>query len=164
MRCDIHGCVEWTYDNREHWIPFCEVSLERNYRLFGALAGVRDITYQQFEPRGFPENAGWQARKSYSLYIVSDKELASEWNDVNVVVESRVSSFLQWGSVPVDKDHISNPDFHTPSWLTTQELKIACKAIPDYTEDADEMLAIVTMMERLELMGRQCRFIFWFDN
>jgi hypothetical protein len=39
--------------------------LERDYELFGMLAGVREEDLVMFSPRGFPEDAGHDTRYQY---------------------------------------------------------------------------------------------------
>jgi len=56
MGADIHGV--WQYKIGDHWFTQGEIPDDRNYALFGALAGVRN--YQNItpiaEPRGLPFN------------------------------------------------------------------------------------------------------------
>ena len=64
-------------------------------------------------------------------------------------------------------------DAHTPSWLTTQELKECLNTAIKRTKDIcrDEMkkwlkpyYGIYEKMKEKETRGEPCRMIFWFDN
>lgn len=62
MGCDIHAGIE--YRDRDHWEVFArEVELPRSYRVFSALAGVRNYHEESIEPisepRGLPDDLSW---------------------------------------------------------------------------------------------------------
>lgn len=56
MGCDIHGWVEIKKNNK--WVAIFELkTLDRNYKRFAALAGVRDYHNEnQVKPLGLPED------------------------------------------------------------------------------------------------------------
>lgn len=74
MGCDIHATVEYdkyrndSRGNTPCWWDFCnDIDIERDYRLFSALAGVRGLEPEdpQYErpisgPRGVPEDASYR--------------------------------------------------------------------------------------------------------
>lgn len=86
MGCDIHLYIEkkkngkWVpaqgfmdtgnYDNTPD-VPYPDKQLsDRDYLLFGFLAGVRDTTNQHFKPKGFPKDASKEV-----------KAVFNEWGD-----------------------------------------------------------------------------------
>ena len=79
-------------------------------------------------------------------------------------------------SQEIFKEQNGEPDFHTKSWLTTEELKECidyvkeiCVEKFDYTLDAaDEYLEAYTRaykyMKECDDEGEPARLVFWFDN
>lgn len=64
MGCDIHAFVESReFSDDSYWYQ-AEISLSRNYRMFGLLAGVRGND-ELFTPKGFPLNASPMTRDIY---------------------------------------------------------------------------------------------------
>lgn len=56
-------------------------------------------------------------------------------------------------------------DWHTPSWLTTEELAAVLDVAREGLGAPHEYLAILTAMRALEERSRTvARIIFWFDN
>lgn len=49
-------------------VPFPDQFSDRDYLLFGLLAGVRDPTNQVFEPKGFPEDASPEVRAVFERW------------------------------------------------------------------------------------------------
>ena len=64
---------------------------------------------------------------------------------------------------------VTNPDWHSHSWLTLDELKKVQKEYEN-TENFKqwgvhiELNAIIATMESLNASGKIARFTFWFDN
>lgn len=163
MGCDIHCYIEYRPLNQEHlsqddWSHFGgRINPGRNYDLFARLAGVRN--YDEIEPvakpRGFPEDAGYAARGAYWMYVSNSTaeghcspERAERW------VESGASKYRD-----AEKTYVSNPDWHSHSWLTPDEFAIAIggSGEPEYD-------AILAAMRSFEENGFQARIVFWFDN
>lgn len=63
MGCDIHAYVEIIEDKIT--ICECEYFLNRNYGMFGYLAGVRSLDDPVVEPRGLPDNLSWYLASEY---------------------------------------------------------------------------------------------------
>ncbi len=66
-------------------------------------------------------------------------------------------------SKKIDDNYISDPDWHTPSWLTVKEYEQVLRAreeIEDYGKLDQEWYAILAAMKVLN----NARFVFWFDN
>ena len=82
MGCDIHMYLEkkkngaWVpaqgfvkmYEDLGSDVPYPDRFTERDYHLFGFLAGVRAPEYQHFEPKGFPPDACPEVRQVYERY------------------------------------------------------------------------------------------------
>lgn len=59
MGCDIHMSIEYRPRSGVEWSAFSdgEIDCPRHYRMFGAMAGVRDYEgNQMFAPRGLPSD------------------------------------------------------------------------------------------------------------
>ena len=154
MGCDIHMYIEkkkngkWIpaqgfmqTGNRENDVPdvpFHDQFNQRNYALFGFLAGVRIPELKHFEPQGFPDDASKEVKDVYN-----------EWG-----TDAHTPSYLllkELQTIPWD-DLIDYPDYYEKPaklrdafsefydlvyWLNSY----------DYTCNPDEI-----------------RIVFWFDN
>lgn len=201
--CDIHLYIEYTdkqslieQENNEYhfgkpfkayWRSFGgKISPGRNYWMFGILSkGVRSDFDEGFIPKGMPDfnDLSYSTRSDYVLNI-SDNE-----NDESSVSLQKAikwasgvysSSVLYYREPTDDKPSwVSSPDWHSHSWLTTEEYEKAIqiyknkcieanKRDPDYASLDDiiipEYEAILDVMKSLERNGRVCRVVFWFDN
>jgi hypothetical protein len=172
MGCDIHAYVE--YRKREpvddyelRWRDFGgRINPERNYRIFGKLAGVRrDVEVLVAPVRGLPDDLGWQANGDYWLWIsysgesgegVVTSEQAAKWHGYGRRYRGKTTSGEHVGK----PTHIEDPDWHTPSWVTPDEWERALD------EDATEIEyhAMLAAMRRMEQSGYLARVVFWFDN
>lgn len=186
MGCDVHLYVEtrrragaFAEPSPFAWFNFGErIRPGRNYRVFEALAGVRgDEARAVVPPRGVPEDMGWFTAGEYCEYVVTDEAAVARWNAdrERAVTRERAERWVSSGaSVWVDGPdaeprhgsivgRITGPDWHTPSWLTTDEF---ARAIEQGTEDfpAAEWHAVVAAMRELERRGNEARAVFWFDN
>jgi hypothetical protein len=99
MGCDIHAMVEAkrTYEHLKDcwsWQSCGRVNIARSYRLFAALAGVRN--YDGGKPISEPR--------------LSEAHFGQNWND-QVCSEDFAAIAAQWG-----------PDGHSHSFVTVQEL------------------------------------------
>lgn len=168
MGCDIHAFVEV----REHgmWHCFAELHLRRDYRLFNLIAGVRNDGDEQpsFEPRGFPgkslskggwcDDVSWRVKDKYTVIVAPDNEQAD-----NTCSAKTAAKWVKSGSSEAwHKDaegnviRVSHPDWHTPTWLTTEEVGEIVER-----SNSTEIRGIYQMMKAL---GGECRLVCWFDN
>ena len=158
MGCDIHLRIEKRkrvnpYPNDRHeWYNvgiYGEFS-SRIYGMFARMANVRtygDKYKVQFEPRGLPDDlTDWATCESFYLYVTNNKE-AAEWGE-HYCLKERAE---QW---------VEDPDHHSHSWLTTQELRQCfddCFKEDDGTyclnSDYAEWLGIVSLCEGIESDG-----------
>lgn len=176
MGCDIHAYVEYTTDGK-YWRNLTANAGERNYVMFGVLAGVRVSEEQLFEPKGLPPGElGYKTRGDYWLRIApaehlelvnmdgwTSRENAERW------VEQRLSrASYENGNLT----SVSDPDAHSVSWLTASELSQAVdryrevigKYWPNDTSAPTEWVMILAAMQAAEANGAQARVVFWFDN
>jgi len=207
MGADIHLYLEYTDKEKlekekngdlngrgepikAYWRNFGgKINPGRNYWLFGILSkGVRVNFENGFEPKGIPDfhSLGYYTSGDYSLYI-SDSyandnegrcctlEKAIKWAS-----SEYYSSELYYRNPTDDKPTwVSNPDWHSASWVTREEYEKAIHIYKDMcrkehyedpvnnpTEDVlvPEYDALLAAMKSLENDGYVCRIVFWFDN
>ena len=159
MGCDIHGYIEsqpFKDSNPKYWYVNADISIMRDYAMFGLLAGVRGGDDPLFAPRGWDENS---ATKYEFCLRISDDEL----DDEHSCTRDRATEWIERGcSKPVSKNLITHPDWHTPSWLTAEEYETVLSTYKEkYPErNANEWEAILAFMKCIP----DSRFTFWFDN
>nr|DAU84887.1 MAG TPA: hypothetical protein [Caudoviricetes sp.] len=185
MGCDIHLRVEARpkinpYSNQPHYWScagfFGEFS-SRAYGMFARMAAVRsynDSYKVQFKPRGLPKDiVSYSILRSFYLSVTDDKDLA----EYNPEYCHRTNA-EEWVKVGISKwvgDKkfiITNPDYHSASWLTTQELRQCfddCFKEKDGTyrpnSDYIDWLGLISLCEGIESDGiYECRVVFAFDN
>jgi len=184
MGCDIHLRVEKRrkvnpYPNdRNVW---CNVGFRgefgyRIYGMFARMAGVRGngTNKVEFEPRGLPNDmTNWATCESFYIHVTSD-EGAITWG-ANYCSKESAERWVERGySEWVDEAHtrVTDPDLHSHSWLTTQELRQCFDdcfkqedGIMKPNSDYVEWLGLVSLCEGIESTGEyECRVVFAFDN
>lgn len=133
MGCDIHVYPEYYYDNEPEQEKIFIHSignyyLGRNYVLFGCLAGVRSCHPGVVSPRGVPDNMGWDAEMAYYLTAIPDEDMQGrDEYENNIISHSKAKAISKEGTYPIlntSNKHwkIRNPDWHSSSWLTLEEL------------------------------------------
>lgn len=162
MGCDIHGYIEYEkfvmQDGTVYRSCIGQNLGDRDYSMFGFLAGVRRDGCI-FEPRGIPDNLSFTVKGAYYLFVVdgeTDSEGMTSRENADRWVNSGISEYIE-------KDRITHPDWHTASWLTTEEFEQVLKAREQDTEYGNvdqEWYAILAAMKVL----KNARFVFWFDN
>lgn len=185
MRCDIHLRIEKrkrvnSYTNGRHkWysVGFHGEFSYCIYGMFARMAKVREYygnKYKvQFKPRGLPDDMNYQSTESFYLYV-TDNEVAVNWGE-HYCLKKMAEKWVKEGcSEWVDENHtrITDPDLHSYSWLTTQELRQCfddCFKQKDgmYKPNSDysEWLGLVSLCEGIESDGiHECRVVFAFDN
>ena len=184
MGCDIHLRVERRKkvspypDDKSRWynVGFRGEFESRIYGMFSRMAGVRSSGNNkvEFKPRGLPDDMiDWARRESFYLYVTDD-EAAADWG-INYCLRESAEKWVEKGySKWVDESHttITDPDLHSHSWLTTQELRQCfddCFKQKDGTmkpfSDYVEWLGLVSLCEGIESTGEyECRVVFAFDN
>lgn len=132
MGCDIHGFIEFRHPQSQgkDWDAFGgQLSLDRNYRIFGLLAGVRG-GQAVHPPKGIPRDIDHSYTiDRYTLYVSVDSP-----DEEGSTTPERAASYVRGGSSDWwDADHrrVTHPDWHTPSWLTTSEYADVLRAYQD---------------------------------
>jgi hypothetical protein len=183
MGCDIHAYID--YDSPEgsmEWINFFgEIHINRNYSLFSVLAGVRDDwenpigTY--IEPKGILDRISFYIKYELSLLVIDDEEYEKATHKDDICSRTQAEHYTKYnkylgfdGYIDEAKTRVLHPDWHTHSWLTTEELSGAmrkygaCCRKRGWGCAPAEMKAALAAMKALEKEGCKARFIFWFDN
>lgn len=175
MGCDIHAYVEYTKDKKNpYWENLTRNFGARNYALFAALAGVRG-ELGPFGPKGMPEGElGYYTGKDYWVAVAPPHhpEWASGegWTSIETA-----QKWVDGGGCEVRYKEdgslrsVSNPDYHSHSWLTTDELE---QALDHYVSEnvyregkaPSDWRALLVAMRSLESDGYLTRIVFWFDN
>lgn len=183
MGADIHAYVEYadfvTNEGKDYYKSLTSNFGSRNYYLFGLMAGVRGPDGPVFEVRGMPEgNLSYDTQEGYWTNVAP--EAHPEWADTeNWTSKDNADQWISNGySVPEYDDkgvlkRVSVPDWHSHSWLTTDELE---KVLVAYSEGVQrhwaaekgeapiEWQAILAAMKVFEQNGKKARVVFWFDN
>lgn len=182
MGADIHSYVEYSqreYDSKPFWKNFTTNNGERNYVMFGVLAGVRVPEAQLFEPKGMPDgDLGYDTAGGYWLHVAPENH--PEWADGdNWVTRKNAERYVERGYSVAQYDdkgvlkRVSGPDWHSHSWLTAAELEAAlehykkkvCEFYPQENPTAPpEWIATLAAMRSFEASGCKTRLVFWFDN
>lgn len=184
MGADIHAYVEYadfkTADGDFYWNNLTRNFGDRNYYLFGLLAGVRGPDGPLFEVRGIPDGrVGYYTSGDYWRNVAPENH--PEWADHGDGWVSRESAerWVRGGSSkPVyDKDgklsRVTDPDAHSASWLTTDELAevlehYAANVQSHWPSEKQEApiawQAALAAMRTFETNGKKARVVFWFDN
>jgi len=164
MGADIHAYIEYAQpssNDKLHWTPFAgQLSLWRDYNLFGKIAGVRGEG-PVFPLRGMPDDLGYEASGDCCLYINDEnpdqeghcsRENAERW------VESGISEW-KW-----DKRKVTHPDWHSHTWLSTDEFRQILQMPCEHGSVHECYLAALAAMEALQAAGNHVRIVIWFDN
>lgn len=172
MGCDIHAYVEYRnkltgdHDDQDaSWDCLTgQLSLPRYYNVFGMIAGVHG-NKSLFEPKGIPEDMGWQAQEDWWIYIDDKPEGQEECDCENIVSLKTAQQYETYGSrILYHKNgkpyRVEHPDWHSATWLTTSEFNEALS----HTDSAPAYKAVLAMMESLESNNQEARIIVWFDN
>lgn len=156
----------------------------RNYSIFASMAGVRCNEPEPIvQPRGFPSDAGWAARSGNNLYIVDhdtdaeghcSRDQAMRWvasgsseyvgdEKPEPPAEGEITEFEGVVVATKNPTWVTHPDWHTHSWLTTDEYARAIRKVGKPSEEP-EYYAILAAMRQFEAAGFDARLVFWFDN
>lgn len=136
MGCDIHAYIEYihTYRENSHVYLWAKPEINRSYWLFSLLAKVRGGSLTDelgFEPKGIPEKLSWDTEQDY-YYYVDDKLAAEDYDGERFITKAEAENYInKEGYIPervredgyVFKAMVPQGDWHTPSWLTLNELE-----------------------------------------
>ncbi len=161
--CDIHLFVEYEENGYLASLSAGEIDLPRDYRVFGAVAGLRGDKAPLFPPRGIPSISD-AASRAYWFQIVENPQSDRFQSEVTLAEAERY--VLEGRSVMWEQgafQYVSDPDAHTASWLSYDELRAALAH-----HDIDPAIlaaAYQALFAALEaLKDLKPRVVFWFDN
>ncbi len=160
----------------EYWRTFGgHINPGRNYAMFGMLSkGVRSDFDKGMEPKGkLPyDDMGYHAADDAYMYIVKEGDKPGD-NEVSLERAQQWASG-RWAETIIYRNgvpsYVSHPDWHSHSWLTTEEYEKALKNYQDLSKEiswgeAIEYKALLSAMKELESTGDYvARIVFWFDN
>lgn len=171
MGCDIHAhldFVEVDACGAPRASYFCGFEIPRDYVLFTVLAGVRAKNGDPApvaNPKGFPTDIGSPV-SVFCAYEINDELAAAEIDgfcsqeDAEEWVEEGVSRYLDSG-----KSRVSDPDAHSHSWLTADDVENAnhlyCNATGKYNP---YLAAVAGAMRAFDADERKARLVFWFKG
>lgn len=162
--CDIHCYIEYqTPGGAEagQWSNFGgRINPGRDYEVFGRLAGARGGS-ALVAPRGFPDDAAFEAMNDFWLFIDYSGDGNGEGHTTPERAQKYVKEYRQrYRGGSHDKPTcVSDPDWHSHSWLTTAEWADAIGSTAGV-----EYIGILGAMRAMESDGAKCRVVFWFDN
>lgn len=173
MGCDVHAFVEYvdfeSEENGPYWSCLTANLGRRDYTFFSLLADCGRGDHRPLVPnRGLPEGPlSHVVERAMFCYITDDRELI-EYGEGWCSRESAES----WGRgierVNERTERTPNPDLHSHTWLTCDELAQAIgKYITDVHEDYVydvEWDACLAAMRALEERGHRTRLVIAFDN
>ena len=170
MGADIHMFIEYRRPKGEYWSSHGgKINPGRHYGIFAKLADVRNYPSWGIvpicDPRGLPDNISYKAFDGLTLRVVDegDDELDEDEctrKDADKWVEKGYSEYYR------EKRFVSIPDWHSKSWLTTQEFEEALSDTKiQYTKEEEPGYhAVLGSMKAYEEAGFEARIVFWFDN
>jgi hypothetical protein len=141
--------------------------------MFGFLSkGVRSNFSDGLPAKGLPEfhERGYHSRNDSVCYI-SDKESS----DGESVTLETAMKWAEYGSKLYNNSNgqpqwVDHPDWHSHTWLTTEEYERAINTYKEYCKSAGEIdnpieyVALLSAMKTFDENGYVARLIVWFDN
>ena len=177
MGCDIHMVMEYrevpgAEDPAPWWWAFGGVcNPGRDYSLFNRLAGVRGPEDGALIPAcGLP--AAFSSEVHHEVLLsIADKPLAEgevDWPE-HMVTRSKADEWMRGGSSQLvqirDHDYVTNPDYHSYSWLTLGEYAGVLLDLHARGEQlAPSYWAVQAALATFADRGYEARVVFWFDN
>jgi hypothetical protein len=170
MGCDIHLSVEYRrktkkHDHDSYWNSFGGIAQNygRNYNLFSKMnREVRNPDgVQGFEERGLPSDIDHFVKSKNECYVMdceTDAEDCCSRSDAERWVKNGSSKWVN-----DEKTWVTQPDWHSHSWLTFEEFKECVFETCDFGWGI-RWHSIVSAMETMESNGFETRVVFWFDN
>jgi hypothetical protein len=165
---DIQAFIEHRQPSNRggfYWDCFAEVFLSRDYRIFGALAGVRNETAAVYEPRGLPDDHSATVGERYYVCVAQpgeEPELAGDEYLTVVDAEEAVSKGACYRDST--KTFISGVGFRSPSWLGREEIVSALLNVNINLDPVapDWAVTLETMALVAKNLSGPTRLVFWF--
>lgn len=195
MGCDVHLMVEYDAasaggrsdlvsrplrsgpfgpDAVVYALSYGVIDVARNYALFGALAGVRsagDVS-PLIPPRGFPSNCSAAVFGQFHLYVLDRSEGERLWQPG--IWREQAKALVEQGKAvalgvrePGEPEAITNPGYHSASWLTRDEI-LRCLRHADFNP-ADFCVGFRIVLDALRTLDDEygaghSRIVFAFDS
>jgi hypothetical protein len=160
MGCDIHAYIEFGASPVERELGtqarigfFAEVQMGRNYRLFAALSDTRNDgeIAAIAPPRGLPATVS-------SVLHDANTILLSDRDEAGCTTRARAQQWVANGSSQwVGSSRVTNPDWHSHSWVTADEFEEAMRRANEAGPSARAVLAALRALPHGLL-------VFWYDN
>lgn len=183
MGADIHAYIEYRnpYGGKSFSPLGGQLYLPRDYIMFGLMAGVRTHPENASKAKGIPDDLGWESLDDYYLRVVDDYDSESGYSNPGYCSPERAEKYVRengsiWreGYGPDSKyPQLTNPDWHSASWMTTRELNNVFHAYISETRKIESIVwadggifpdpawrAALAAMKELP----EPRLVFWFDN
>ena len=129
MGCDIHPYLEFSNPDAETFCLSGEISLGRCYTLFNIMAGVRGFDHPLFIPRGIPHTPkiSRKVESNYYLYIADptpSQDGCGSYRRDRTIDPKEASKLVNENKALYydNKRYITDPTWHTASWLSKNEL------------------------------------------
>lgn len=167
MGTDVRAFIEYRSGRDDIWLPYADVSPERDSRVFAAVAGIRVEGATMLQPRGFPTDASALAEFAYYVRVIPDDEFAMDGLEP-FIRASEAGEIIASGGHYRDetRERISHPDATCPSWLTLAEIHNALGAAGIPRESLGiEWEITLRILEFFENeFNEQPRLVFWFEG
>lgn len=169
MGCDIHAFIEKRYpQDSGDYSRSIHFPINRDYFLFGLLAGVRNSNCDYIEPRGLPLDINWFTREQYEemkmdAHTPSWLTLPELEAIIPKLEEGRQADKEEFdGFVSHMEEIFANDITLTPEGR--KNLDILIKEDKNKPDRFYWFLATVNCMRFAEANGLKTRLVFWFDN
>jgi hypothetical protein len=130
-----------------------------------------------FAPRGLPRDLSSDVFERYFFFILDATDrMSGNWDGFLTLDPAAAERYIEAGeahrpdpsyvklNMTSPLGYVSNPDWHTPSWLGRDELRDALSA--HEIEPSADFLVVQDLMDALvrRFPERRARIVFWFDN
>jgi hypothetical protein len=131
MGCDIHAYVEMYYSHKSNSFVDCfveNISMGRDYKLFGLLADVRSIHPENLQPKGIPTTPelSYMCAHHYYLSVCEhDKNNSVYYGYSRSILRDEAEKLIAQGRtayIDAGKTIITNPDYHSATYLCLAEM------------------------------------------
>lgn len=173
MGCDIHLFIEVAEEHGVTAWASGEVYMSRNYDLFAKLAGVRSTEAPMIPPRGLPFDLSNEVFHKYFHHVLEEAEIQT-FRGYDWVTPDEAAAMLAAGNshcpnlkaseLAKPEAFISNPDWHTPSWLWREEVM---RVVPEeLVALCPAFRVVLNTLYSIDntIPGARSRIVFWFDN
>lgn len=168
MGCDIHAFIEKREPQSSSYSRSIEFPINRDYFLFGLLAGVRYSKCEYIQPRGLPLGINWYTKEQYEemkedAHTPSWLTLAELEAIVPKLEEGRQADKKEFDEfVSMMEERYAND-----ITLTPEGRKNLDRLIKEDKNKPDRFywfLAVINCMRFAEANKMKTRLVFWFDS